>query len=156
MFREMRRAAQQLSEEESLQILREGKSGVLSLLGDEGYPYGVPLSYSCVGGNLFFHSAVTGHKIDAVKGCDKASFCVVGQDDVQPEALTTSYKSVIAFGRVRILDGEEKRCAILSIGRKYSGVLGEEKLLEEINGAMDRMCLVCLEIEHLTGKKSLD
>lgn len=154
MFRKMRRDAQLLLEEESIQILRDGKSGVLSLLGDEGYPYGVPLSYSYVDGKLYFHGAVTGHKVDAVINCDKASFCVVAQDDVKPEALTTHYKSVIAFGRVSILTGEEKLSAILSIGRKYSSVLGDEKLMEEINGAMDCMSLICLEIEHLTGKQS--
>lgn len=156
MFREMRRKNQQLNEEESLQILREGKSGVLSLLGDEGYPYGVPLSYSYVDGKLYFHSAVTGHKVDAVKNCDKASFCVVARDDVKPEELTTYYKSVVAFGRVSLLQGEEKRSAILDIGRKYSGMLGDEKIMAEIKGAMDRMNLLCLEIEYLTGKQSVE
>lgn len=154
MFRAMRRNARQLPEEESIQLLREGKSGVLSLLGDEGYPYGVPLSYSYVDGKLYFHGAVTGHKVDAVKSCDKASFCVVAQDDVKPEALTTHYKSVIAFGRVSVLTGEEKLAAILSIGRKYSSVLGDEKLMAEINGTMDHMSLICLQIEYLTGKQS--
>lgn len=153
MFREMRRKAQQLSREESLEILREGTSGVLSLFGDRGYPYGVPMSYTYEEGKLYFHSAVTGHKVDAIKNCEKASFCVIALDDVQPEALTTNYKSVIAFGGIRILTGDEKLRAILSIGRKYSSVLGEETLLEEIRGAMDRMILFTLEIRHLTGKQ---
>ena len=153
MFREMRRKAQELSSEESEKLLREGSSGVLSLMGDEGYPYGVPMSYTYEEGKLYFHSAVTGHKVDAIKNCDKASFCVIAGDDVQPEALTTNYKSVIAFGRVSVLAGEEKLQAILSIGKKYSGVLGEETLLEEIRGAMDRMILISMEIQHLTGKQ---
>lgn len=45
MFREMRRAKQQLSRVETESILKNGTSGVLALSGDEGYPYAVPLSY---------------------------------------------------------------------------------------------------------------
>lgn len=153
MFRAMRRNGQQLCEEESLKILREGKSGVLSLLGDDGYPYGVPMSYAYENGKLYFHSAVVGHKMDAIRNCEKASFCVIARDEVQAEMLTTDYQSVIAFGQVSVLTGEEKLAAILSIGRKYSSVLGEETLKAEIDDAMERMSLICLQIEHLTGKQ---
>ena len=153
MFRNMRRTAQALDEATAVKILEEGTHGILSLMGDDGYPYGVPMSYAYWDGVIYFHSAVTGHKIDAVKAWEKASFCVVARDDVQPEKLTTNYQSVIAFGQVRILPGEEKLRAILAIGRKYSGVLGEEALRAESLGAMERMELLCLTIEHLTGKQ---
>lgn len=79
MFRQMRRKRQELPREECLEILREGTSGVLALLGDGGYPYAVPLSYVYDGGKIYFHSARAGHKLDALRGCDRASFCVIGQ-----------------------------------------------------------------------------
>ena len=44
-FREMRRKRQQLSDEESIGILEKATSGTLALLGDGGYPYGVPINY---------------------------------------------------------------------------------------------------------------
>ena len=93
-FREMRRKRQQLSREESVAILQKSTSGTLALLGDDGYPYAVPMSYVYNEGKLYFHSALTGHKIDAIRKCDKASFCVIEQDDVQPEKYTTFFRSV--------------------------------------------------------------
>ena len=79
MFREMRRSRQQLSEKESMEILENGTAGVLALSGDEDYPYAVPISYVYCGSRLYFHSAVSGHKIDAVQKSNKASFCVISR-----------------------------------------------------------------------------
>ena len=78
MFREMRRFKQRISEEECIRILKEQPRGVLSLLGDDGYPYGIPIShwYCEEDGKIYFHGAKTGHKIDAIAECDKVSFCV--------------------------------------------------------------------------------
>ena len=109
MFREMRRSSQQLTMEETQNILQKGTSGVLSLLGDEGYPYGVPLSYVYDGEKLYFHCAKTGHKIDAVHRESKASFCVIDQDLIMPQKYTTYFRSAIAFGKVRILESEQKK-----------------------------------------------
>ena len=81
-FREMRRKRQQLSNEESIGILQKTTSGTLALLGDGGYPYTVPISYVYDDGKLYFHSAMSGHKVDAIRNCDKASFCVIDQDNL--------------------------------------------------------------------------
>ena len=81
-FREMRRKRQQLSNEESIEILLKATAGTLALLGDENYPYAVPISYVYHEGKLYFHSALAGHKVDAIRKCDKASFCVIEQDNV--------------------------------------------------------------------------
>ena len=93
----MRRFKQQLNEDEVTRILQTATSGVLSVIDEDGYPYAVPLSFVYFDGKIYFHSAKTGHKIDAVKNCDKATFCIIDKDDVQPEKYTTFYKSVIAF-----------------------------------------------------------
>ena len=85
MFREMRRKKQALRPEDCARILAQGTSGVLALLGDDGYPYAVPLSYVYHEGRIYFHSAMTGHKLDALRRCPKASFCVVDQDQMVPE-----------------------------------------------------------------------
>lgn len=77
MFREIRRKKQQLTMEESIDILKKGTSGVLALCGDEDYPYAVPISYVYEDSKLYFHGAKSGHKIDAIQRQEKASFCVI-------------------------------------------------------------------------------
>ena len=109
MFREMRRSKQQLSQEETEAVLTRGTSGVLSVLGDGGYPYGVPLSYVYHDGKLYFHWALSGHKLDAVRACPKASFCVVDRDQVVPPEYTTYFRSAIAFGTVRVVEDPEEK-----------------------------------------------
>ena len=96
----MKRFKQKLQQTEIERILRLNTSGVLALIDNNNYPYSVPLSYVYSNGKIYFHSAVSGHKIDAVRKSKKASFCVIGQDHVLPEKFTTRYKSVIAFGTV--------------------------------------------------------
>ena len=155
MFRDMRRKNQQLSRAESEAILEQGTSGVLSLLGDGGYPYGVPMSYVYRAGSLYFHSAVEGHKLDGMKGCDKASFCVIAQDKVVPETFTTHYRSVVVFGRVRVLEGEEAAAAMRLLADKYAPGLQEAREREMASSA-GRYVMLELKAEHLTGKECIE
>ena len=109
MFREMRRKKQILSNKEIIELLEKGTSGVLALLGDNEYPYAVPISYVYDNSKIYFHGAKAGHKIDAIRKCSKASFCVIAQDEISPEKYTTYFKSVIAFGKIRILEDENEQ-----------------------------------------------
>ena len=155
MFREMRRKNQQLSQGECEEVLRRNTSGVLAVLGDEGYPYAVPLSYAYDGGAVYFHCAKSGHKLDAIKRCDKVSFCVVDQDKVVPQEYTTYFRSVILFGRASILESEqEKRAALEKIAVKYSPVEPQESRDNEIAKSMAAVCIVKIDIEHITGKEA--
>lgn len=157
MFREMRRKKQTLSEEETRKILSRGTSGVLSLLGDEGYPYAVPISYVCYGSKLYFHSAKSGHKIDAIKNFSKASFCVIDKDTVIPEKYTTSYRSAIAFGKIRILtDEREMKAAIKALAEKYYPEGSEDEHNREIDRDWESLCMIELSIEHLSGKEGIE
>ena len=155
MFREMRRKLQQLPAGEAETVLGRGKYGVLALSGDEGWPYAVPISYVFAEGKLYFHCAVSGQKLDAIKSDDRASFCVVDMNETQPETFTTLYRSVIAFGRIRILTDEtERRRALTRIAEKYGpadDALAREK---EVDSAIARACLVEFTIERLTGKQA--
>ena len=156
MFREMRRKNQLLSKEESMEILNRGTSGVLALLGDKDYPYALPMSYVYADGNIYFHSAKVGHKIDSILKHNKASFCVIDQDKVVPEEYTTYFRSVIAFGKIRIIEqDEEKRRAIEILAEKYSPDL-EEGRKAEIESGYQHMSMCILEIEHMTGKEAIE
>ena len=154
MFREMRRKNQLLPPEDAQAVLERGTSGVLSLLGDGGYPYGVPLSYACRQGKLYFHCAREGHKLDAIRREARASFCVVDRDEVVPEEYTTYFRSVIAFGRIRILeDPEEKRAALEVLGKRFNPH-DPEGLEKEITSLWNSVCVLEMKVEHLTGKEA--
>ncbi len=155
-FREMRRKRQQLSEEENINILKKSTSGTLALLGDNGYPYAVPISYVFSDGKLYFHSALSGHKVDAIRGCDKASFCVIDQDEVHAEKYTTFFRSVIAFGKIHIIeDAAEKLVTARMLGNRYNPNQ-EEALQKELENGISRMLMIRLDIEHLTGKEAIE
>ena len=153
MFREMRRFKQQISTEECIRVLKEQPRGVLSMLGDEGYPYGIPLDhwYSEEDGHLYFHCAKTGHKIDAITNYDKVSYCVYDEGYRKEGEWALNIDSVVIFGRMKIVEDEDKKRDIcINICRKFTD--DEEYLQREIKNAFPRVC--CLELipEHMTGK----
>ena len=153
MFREMRRKRQLLPHEESIAILEKMTNGTLALHGDEGYPYAVPISY--VYGKIYFHCAMKGHKVDAIMRNEKVSFCVVEQDNIKPAEFTTYFRSVIVFGRAGILTDEtEKRAALNLLADKYSH--GEAGLSDEITKSFNHLLMVKIDIEHMTGKESIE
>ena len=157
MFRELRRKKQALSGAECEAVLERGTHGVLALAGDDGYPYAVPLSYLYADGKLVFHCAKAGHKMDAVARCNKASFCVVDQDQVVPEEYTSYFRSVIAFGRVRVLEEEgEKRAAIDALARRYFPGDTQENREAYIAKEWAGVALLELTVEHLTGKQATE
>lgn len=157
MFREMRRIRQKLSEEETNDILIRETSGVLALLGDNDYPYAVPLSYVYSDGKLYFHSAKTGHKIDAIAKHPKASFCIISQDKVVPEKYTSYFKSVIVFGKIHMISSEDELCrAIELLALKYNPADSKEIRAEAIEREIPRMSMFVLEAENITGKKAIE
>lgn len=154
MFPEMRRKKQLLSQKDAEAVLKRGTSGVLSLLGNDGYPYGVPLSYIYHEGKLLFHCALTGHKMEAIQREEKCSFCVIDQDKVVPEKFTTYFRSVIVFGRIHpVEDKTSKQAALEALGNLLCPG-NESGLAEEISSLWDRVCVLELHIEHMTGKEA--
>lgn len=156
MFRNMRRNKQLLSETESIEILTNGISGVLALAGDNGYPYAVPLNYIYFDSAIWFHCATNGHKIDAVKQCNKASFCIVSQQEIISEKFTSKYRSVVVFGKIAIIEDKEIiNNAIRKLSLKYCSNQTNENTTREIDEFKDSLCIIKLTPEHITGKRSL-
>lgn len=156
MFREMRRKRQELSQKDCIEVVNKGTSGVLAVLGDDEYPYAVPLSYVYEDSKLFFHCAKTGHKLDAIAKNSKVSFCIIDQDHVVPQEYTTYFRSVIIFGNARVLEDEsEKRTALEKLAAKYSPD-HEEGRLQEIDKLFRQVCMVEITVDHMTGKESIE
>ncbi len=153
MFREMRRNKQLLSEDDVIAVLNRCTSGVLACIGDDDYPYAVPLSFVYLNNKIYFHSAKAGHKIDAIMKCPKVSFAVIDEDTVVSKEYTTYFRSVIAFGKARIAEGGERSEAFEALVEKYSGDQSAESKHKEIAGCT-QACVIAIDIEHMTGKEA--
>ena len=157
MFRPMRRSAQALGVDACREVLSRGTSGVLALLGDGGWPYAVPMSYAFDGEKLYFHCAREGHKLDAIRREARASFCVVDRDEVVPEEYTTYFRSVIAFGRVRVVEDEaQMRAAIELLARRYFPQDSAENRHRAIEREWAGLCMLEMDIEHMSGKEAIE
>lgn len=152
-FRPMRRSHQALSQEDCLALLKNEKRGVLSLLGDFDYPYGVPINhfYDEETGRLYFHGGKIGHRVEAAARHDKVSFCVFNQGTPLPGEWALQVKSLIVFGRLKPITDYE---TIIDISRKlsYKFTLDEEYIAAEIKRSGPATLLYEIVIEHMTGK----
>ena len=153
MFRKMRRFKQQITDAECIEILKNTKRGVLSFLGEDGYPYGIPIDhwYCEEDGRIYFHGAKEGHKIDAIKACDKASYCVYDEGYRKEGDWALNITSVITFGRIRLVEDEDTARKICTeLVKKFTD--DEDYLEKELQNAFPRV--QCLELipEHMTGK----
>ena len=154
MFPEMKRVRQKLSEEECIQILKQEKRGVLSVLGEDDYPYGMPLNhwYCEADGKLYFHGGRLGHKIDAMRRHDKVSFCVYDQGFRREGEWALNFRSVVVFGRVEFIEDPER---VIDISRQisYKFTSDEDYIAEEIRGHAAGTLCFALTPEHISGKR---
>jgi nitroimidazol reductase NimA-like FMN-containing flavoprotein (pyridoxamine 5'-phosphate oxidase superfamily) len=153
MFRELTRIKQKLSQEESIDLLKQQPRGVLSLIGDDGYPYGVPIDhwYNEADGKIYFHSGREGHKVDAIYRCNKASFCVCDEGVRKEGDWALHIKSVIVFGRIHIVEDHTKALELTrQLSLKYTR--DEDYIQKEIDSYGSEVLVFALEPEHITGK----
>ena len=137
------------------EILARSTAGVLSLLDENGYTYGVPMSYLLRGNTIYFHCATVGAKLDALRHHNKVSFTVIDQDRVIPEEYTTQYRSVIVFGTARLVtDTAELSGAIRDLAHRYAPGVVSACLEPDASGNYTDLAMIALDIDHMTGKES--
>jgi len=153
MFRKMLRSRQQLPQEECVQLLKSSLRGVLCVLGDDDYPYGLPINhfYCEEDGRIYFHSGRAGHKTDALRRHEKASFCVFDEGFKREGEWALNIRSVVVFGRVEIIEDRQKVYDITRrLSRKFTG--DEAYIEREIEKSGPAAVLLALTVEHMTGK----
>lgn len=154
MFREMRRGKQQVSDAECKKVLKEEKRAAFSVIGDEGYPYTIPINYyyDDTDNKIYFHGAKEGHKMDAIRRCDKVCLTVWNQGFKKEGCWEWNATSVVAFGRIQLVTDEEIIADRLrKLAAKYYPTVDEiEKVMN--GSSMNRVQLFAIEIEHMTGK----
>lgn len=155
-FPPMRRIRQQLNNDDTANIFEHGTHGTLALLGDDAYPYAVPVSYVFAENKIIFHGAKSGHKMNAILRSPKASFCVIEKDDIHPETYTTYFRSAIAFGKIRLIEDEPEKSRLCEIlAEKYRPGFAEERKAA-IRREWNALAVFALEIEHMTGKEAIE
>lgn len=150
-FRELTRKKQALSDGECVEILKKEPRGVLAVQGDDGYPYALPINHYYEDGILYFHSGKTGHKIDAIMRCDKASYCVYDQGFRRPGEWALNIKSVIVFGRIKLIEDHGEAIEI-SRRLSYKYTNDAEYIENEIKRSGAGVLCFKLIPEHMTGK----
>lgn len=153
MFREMIRKKQQLSREECVAVLAQEPRGVLAVLGDDGYPYALPIDhwYCPEDGLIYFHCGQEGHKLDAIRRCNKVSFCVYDQGYRNPGDWALNIRSVIVFGHIQIV---KNHCKAIEITRRlsYKYTSDQAYIEDEIRRYGDAVVCLALKPEQITGK----
>lgn len=153
MFRKMRRFAQQISDEECIEVLKNETRGVLSVIGEDGYPYGMPLNhYYCEeDGKLYFHGAKEGHKLDAISACNKVCYTVFDKGFRREGEWALNVKSVVIFGKISLVSETEKAEQICTaLCRKFTD--DEEYINHEIEHSLKRVQCLELTPDYMTGK----
>lgn len=150
-MRNIRRSDREITIQEARGILECAEYGILSTVGKDGQPYGVPLSYVYKNDSIYFHCALTGHKLDDIEYNAKVSFCVVGNTKVLPDKFATEYESAVVFGVASEVNGTERHDALLWLLEKYSPAFIEEGKIYIVQ--KDKVTKVFkIEINHLGGK----
>lgn len=154
MFRELERKHQQLSLEECVRILKQETRGVLSVLGDDDYPYGMPMNhwYHEEDGCIYFHCGHGGHRLEALQRHDKVSFCTYDQGERNEGQWALRVKSVIVFGCIEVLDDLD---LISEITTKLSHKFTQDDayIKKEIETSAHKTLLLRLKPEHICGKR---
>lgn len=151
MFRKMRRHKQELTKDECIDILISEPRGVLAVIGDDDYPYAVPMSHVYADGKIYFHGAMKGHKNDAISKNPKVSYCVMDKGILNPDGWSYTFRSVIVFGKIRTLtDRNEKIDKLWHLGNKFFPTPDETE--KEIKKLLDRTEVFEITIEHISGK----
>lgn len=149
----MRRFKQEISNEECIELLTNEKRGVLSVIGDDGYPYGIPLNlfYDKEKNCIYFHGAKEGHKIDAIKSNNKVSYCVFEKGEQKVGHWSLNVRSVIIFGKATfVTDLDECKKIASDIWWKFG--TDKNELEEELKKSLSRVLCIRVDIEHIIGK----
>lgn len=154
MFRPIRRKSKEISIEETKKVLKDARRGVLAVNGDEGYPYAFPINYYYdeESQKIFFHGSRVGHKVDALKNCDKVSFTVLGPEVIKDEPWAPYLKSVVVFGRCHFIDDVSiAEARLRQFAMKYYP--DEMTVNEEIAISGKAVQMYEIDVEHMSGKE---
>ena len=117
----MRRHDRETGTEKAWEILENAEYMTLSMMGAEGVPYGVTLSFARVENALYFHCANAGYKLDSLRKNPAVCVNAVRQQRTKAEEFTVAFESAVAFGTAfEVTEQAEKERGLLAICKKYA------------------------------------
>ena len=118
----VRRQDRLLSEERAIELLRTAEYGTLSVIDEDGQPYGIPVNFVWnTKDSLYIHCAPEGRKLRAIAAHPEVCFSIVGNVNLQPSKFTTEYESIVLKGKAWVgLPAEERMQALVLLVEKLS------------------------------------
>lgn len=156
MEREMYKKDRQLSAEKTAEIFEKGHHGILSVNGDDGYPYGVPVNYVYLDGRIYIHSAKYGYKMDALEKSDKVCFTSILDSEILPSKFTAAFESVIAFGKASLVSDDSEKKKVLDTFIDRFAPEFKEGGQKFIKTAFEKTAIIKIDVESIKGKAYKD
>ena len=154
MFRELVRKRKAIPQDVCIDVLKNETRGVLSVLGDDDYPYGMPMNhfYDEETGKIYFHvGSQRSHRNDAIRKHDKVSYCVYDQGYKDEGDWAYNVKSIIVFGRIAVIEDKDRIIEITSkLTKKFTDAAAY--LEKELRDNLKRTLLLEITPEHISGK----
>jgi len=152
-MREMRRNDKAISLEEAEELLHKHDVGIFSTVDQEGQPYGVPVNYVYSNKKIYFHCALEGYKLDNIKANNRVCFTIYGGNEIIPQRFTTTFESVVVFGKAEVVEEAEKLEALQLIVERLSPGF-EKEGMEYISRSGNATLVVKIDAEHISGKRA--
>ena len=142
MNEKMRRKDRETTEERAYEILKNGEYGILSTIGEDGYPYGVPVNFAVEGNKIYFHCAPnSGLKLKNVE-----------YSRIDGAKLTSKYESAVVFGTIAKSVKNKNRGLELIVEKYAPEFIESGKRCIEKSGNMTGVYEIT--IEKITGKEN--
>ena len=151
MFRKIRKIKNEIDKDAVDNLLHSCRRGVLSMNGEDGYPYAIPVNYYYDEANqkIYFHGAKAGYKVDCLNSCDKVCFTVFGNESIKDLEWAPYVQSVVVFGRCHLVDTDNEVLKTFMM-KYYPSVDLVDKVIEEDSKFVQ---MYEINIEHKSGKQ---
>lgn len=145
-----------VDKKEIYKILEDSPILHLAML-DGDCPYLVPVNFGVLEGCIYIHSASEGKKIDLIRRNNRVAFqSETGLQIVHksiPHKCGMLYESVAGIGKAVIVESvEDKKTGLQALMDHYNF---ENKPKWDFGECLDNVCIIKIEIESMTGKRSL-
>jgi len=143
----------QINKSEIEEVLQKQQVGRLATLNANGFPYVTPVHFIYENSNIYIHGLLKGQKIDNIKNNPNVCFETEEMSglilDEKPCDVNTAYKSIIALGKAKLVEGERKIQALRCIVNKYTPHLSNIPFPENM---LKATAVIEIEVIEITGK----